>query len=456
MLTPYLRKADTTAMLTPYLRKVDTVSLSNRINLKLNIADTATMLTPYLRKADTTAMLTPYLRKVDTVSLSNRINLKLNIADTATMLTPYLRKADTVSLSNRINLKLNIADTATMLTPYLRKVDTTAMLTNYQRKITLTTSGTEGAATFSNNTLNIPNYADTSIYREDGTLSANRTVNLDGKTLTFTKAAASSSEYVRIGDKVIRATNASNPSTIYETTIDPFGIQQSTGTLDSRIDLLSGEVLLKSEAAINAGGSTSDMQIDATGKVKFRVTNNGAADSLYGRNSSGELTAVVNNLGSKLNATDTASLSNRINLKLNISDTTAMLAPYLREADTLSLSNRINATGAVYVSIVIYAPDDTVTTGINSKDFFIVPLSLNGYCIEGFTTKALAGTGSADVQVRLNTTNYSAITVSGTTASNQDTNISISTGNVIRGNVDNISGTLIGLGMTVELRKTCN
>ena len=367
-----------------------------------------------------------------------------------------LSGTDTTSLSNRINLKLNIADTATMLTPYLRKADTTAMLTNYQRKITLTTSGTEGAATFSNNTLNIPNYADTSIYREDGTLSANRTVNLDGKTLTFTKAAASSSEYVRIGDKVIRATNASNPSTIYETTIDPFGIQQSTGTLDSRIDLLSGEVLLKSEAAINAGGSTSDMQIDATGKVKFRVTNNGAADSLFGRNSSGELTAVVNNLDSKLNATDTASLSNRINLKLNTSDTTAMLAPYLREADTLSLSNRINATGAVYVSIVIYAPDDTVTTGINSKDFFIVPLSLNGYCIEGFTTKALAGTGSADVQVRLNTTNYSAITVSGTTASNQDTNISISTGNVIRGNVDNISGTLIGLGMTVELRKTCN
>lgn len=32
----------------------DTVSLSNRINLKLNISDTATMLLPYLRRADTT------------------------------------------------------------------------------------------------------------------------------------------------------------------------------------------------------------------------------------------------------------------------------------------------------------------------------------------------------------------------------------------------------------------
>ena len=32
----------------------DTTSLSNRINLKLNISDTASMLSPYLRKVDTT------------------------------------------------------------------------------------------------------------------------------------------------------------------------------------------------------------------------------------------------------------------------------------------------------------------------------------------------------------------------------------------------------------------
>lgn len=78
------------------LKKVsagDTASLSNRINLKLNISDTSAMLTPYLRKADTSAMLNSYLRKLDTSSL----------------LTPYLRKADT----------------STMLTPYLRAVDTT-------------------------------------------------------------------------------------------------------------------------------------------------------------------------------------------------------------------------------------------------------------------------------------------------------------------------------------------
>ena len=68
--------------------------------------------TAALLVSDTASMLIPYLRKLDTITLSNRINTKLNISDTASMLLPYLRDADTVTLSNRINLKLNIADTS--------------------------------------------------------------------------------------------------------------------------------------------------------------------------------------------------------------------------------------------------------------------------------------------------------------------------------------------------------
>jgi hypothetical protein len=54
----------------------------------------------------------PQGTNIDTTSLSNRINLKLNLSDTASMLLPYLRDADTMTLSNRINLKLNISDTS--------------------------------------------------------------------------------------------------------------------------------------------------------------------------------------------------------------------------------------------------------------------------------------------------------------------------------------------------------
>lgn len=68
----------------------------------------------------------------DTTSLSNRINLKLNIADTSAMLNPYLRKVDTATLSNRINLKLNIADTVNKWVTNVYKVNdsTIAVLKN--------------------------------------------------------------------------------------------------------------------------------------------------------------------------------------------------------------------------------------------------------------------------------------------------------------------------------------
>ena len=80
---------------------IDTTGLSNRINFKLNITDTALL-----------------LRKSDTTSLSNRINLKLKITDTASLsnrINLKLNTSDTSTLSNRINLKLNITDTASLL-----------------------------------------------------------------------------------------------------------------------------------------------------------------------------------------------------------------------------------------------------------------------------------------------------------------------------------------------------
>jgi hypothetical protein len=182
----YLKISDTTAMLLPYFRDSDTTSLNliSRFALKLNISDTVTMLTPYLRKADT-------------ISLSNRINLKLNISDTTilsnrittnanniiiinnklatkldtiytkfkdvvTMIenkdtinigssltegyginiigdsinvdtTIIFTQSDTITLSNRIDNKLSLIDTASMLLPYLKLADTTSMLAPYFR-----------------------------------------------------------------------------------------------------------------------------------------------------------------------------------------------------------------------------------------------------------------------------------------------------------------------------------
>jgi hypothetical protein len=71
------------------LSNVDNTSDANKpistatqtaLDLKVNISDTASMLTPYLRKADTSLL-----------NLTSRFASKLNISDTASMLTNYLR-----------------------------------------------------------------------------------------------------------------------------------------------------------------------------------------------------------------------------------------------------------------------------------------------------------------------------------------------------------------------------
>lgn len=83
-----------------------------------------------------------------TLNLTSRFNTKLNISDTLNMLVPYLRKADTTN----------------MLLPYFRDADTTTLnltsrLAAKQNNITLTTTGTSGAATLTGATLNIPQYS---------------------------------------------------------------------------------------------------------------------------------------------------------------------------------------------------------------------------------------------------------------------------------------------------------
>ena len=122
--TSKLNVSDTSKMLAEYLRKISelylSISVSNAdIANKLFISDTSFL-----------------LQKRDTFTLSNRINLKLNLSDTASMLSSRIQR-DTASLSNRISklvtgtgdlatLKLNISDTSFLLA----KIDTANMLSS--------------------------------------------------------------------------------------------------------------------------------------------------------------------------------------------------------------------------------------------------------------------------------------------------------------------------------------
>ncbi|MDE3256027.1 MAG: hypothetical protein KGN97_08635, partial [Bacteroidota bacterium] len=139
--------ADTSAMLSLRIKR-DTANISNRINQKVNLADSgivyATPSQIMTSSFDSTSLsdrinlkydalngdillnrINAKLNAVDTGFLSNRINLKLNVADSIySYVTPTrLQNAaiDTSNLSNRIDAKLLITDTTRMLRDYTLK-----------------------------------------------------------------------------------------------------------------------------------------------------------------------------------------------------------------------------------------------------------------------------------------------------------------------------------------------
>ena len=269
---------------------IDTASLSNRINLKLNISDTAAMLLPYAKKSyvDTagrfyarqdfsnvststltwtqTDTLVPAGVNVVQVYRNGQILLpsqytiptstsvviattSFKVGENYTVIFPkggggsgggsgsltsisggtgitvspnpitttgtvsadlsvLMELSDTVSLSNRINSKLNISDTLSMLAPYFRDADTSSLNLNSrfsakQNNITLTTSGASGAATFSNDTLNIPQYSSGG---GSGTVTSVATgYGLSGGTITSTGTLVLDSAVVfsRIRDSIV-------------------------------------------------------------------------------------------------------------------------------------------------------------------------------------------------------------------------------------------------------------
>ena len=172
---------DTTAMLASRFNR-DTAGLSNRINQKVNLADSGLVYaTPSQITAgafDSTSLsdrinqkydavngdilfnrINTKLNTVDTAFLSNRINLKLNFADsTYSYVTPsrFINAAtDTTQLSNRIDEKLNTADTTRMLRDYMLKASLSSVATtgNYLDLINKPVLSNNNGAVTSVNTL---------------------------------------------------------------------------------------------------------------------------------------------------------------------------------------------------------------------------------------------------------------------------------------------------------------
>jgi hypothetical protein len=258
----------------------DTTSLSLRIDQRVKYTDTASMLSKYLRIIDTTNKFVANVIKV------NDSIIRVFKGNTITDLKILGKGTDTTSLSNRIDARVKYTDTAAMLLPYLRKVDTTAMLSKYLRKT--------------------------------DTASLSNRINLK---LNISDTATMLSKYLRKTDTTNRFVNA------------------VTKVNDSTIRVFKGSTSTDIELPRGSGGGGG-----GTGTV-YNVST-GYALSGGPINTTGTIIVDSAVLSTKyLRRADTSNLvatKSNLALKLNISDTAAMLSKYLRKVDTLSLSNRIN------------------------------------------------------------------------------------------------------------------
>jgi len=294
---------------------------------------------------------------IDSVSLSNRINGKLNISDTATMLSAYMRKTDTLSLSNRINLRVKYTDTASMLSVYLRKLDTASLsdrINTKQDPITLTTTGTSGLSTLTGATLNIPNYGGAltayvpySGATTDVTLGAR---NLTGTLLNADYSLQIKNEVGAGGASTLGYTSISSNNSGYYFYTSYSGGQKgayfnypaSGTTFSYNLPVRAGTIALVEDTVslsnrINAKIGATDT-VSLSDRINLRVKYSDTASMLSPYLRKGDTSSLSNRINLKLNISDTASmLSNyqtAINARVKYTDTAAMLDPYLTAAVT--------------------------------------------------------------------------------------------------------------------------
>ena len=309
-----------------------------------------TTLNVYLKISDTTAMLLPYFRDSDTTQLNliNRFALKLNISDTSVMLSPYLRKTDTISLSNRINLKFNTSDTTIL---------SNRITTNANNIITINTKLNTKLDTIYVKYKNVV----TRLLNKDtiDVLSDGYAINIIGDSINIDTIILdirypdrdSTNELQDIifattsGVVTISGGKVMNLDTLYDSVIDSVKnlIQDSIAAF---IPVTEGYGINIIGDSINVDTTiifTQSDTITLSNRIDLKLN---ISDTI----------SLSNRIDTKLNITDTISLSNRIDTKLNISDTTNMLIPYFKDTDTslLNLTSRLslklNATDTASLS----------------------------------------------------------------------------------------------------------
>jgi len=342
--------ADTASMLTPYLRRADTslLNLTSRFAAKLNYTDTSFLFT----QSDTSQLNLTSRFNTKQNTLVSGSNIKTvngtSLLGSGNLAVGTLIANDTISLSNRINLKFNTADTSQLnLTSRFAAKQNTLSGTGFVKA-----SGT--SITYDNSSYLRTGLADSTYLKlTGGTLTGNLVVN-GSSTLKFTN----------IYDKT---TYTPFNTGIGEQSISNVGAYLRGGTVmifpDSNLAGSSANIFL-------ANSSVQGVEYSAFGSGLRNYSKQGGDNgrnslALYtsdiGQQNSNRLYINYNgdiginddtpsyklDVNGTLNATGAATLGSTLavsgditengNNDLTSADTTSMLLPYLRKADTTNM-----------------------------------------------------------------------------------------------------------------------
>jgi len=322
-----LNIADTTAMLAPYLKKSDTVSLSSRIDKKLNNTDTLFL----------SNRINAKLNSIDTTSLSNRINDKLNTADT-------------LLISARINTKLAIADTLLMLKNYARRnelLDTTSLSTRIDKKLTntdtLLLSNRINAKLSSVDTASLSNRIDSKLNTADTLLMSSR-IN--------TKLA--------ITDTSLMLKNYAKRNELLDTT-------SLSTRIDKKLTFSDTSLMLSSYARRNELLDTASLSNRINTKLNA-VDTVSLSNKILVKLGIADTSAMLNGYAKKTELVDTLSLSNRINNKESISNKTLILSADQNSDVKYPSAKAVKQYVDSLISINTFAGNGTSTISVSVAD----------------------------------------------------------------------------------------
>ena len=387
---------DTASMLSRYYNKT---ASDARLNLKTNNADTATMLLPYairsnteasinaektralaaealkVNSTDTASMLSRYYNKT---AADARLNLKTNNADTATMLLPYAIRSNTEASINAEKtraiaaeaLMVKIEDTAAMLLPYAIRSNTEASINAEKTRalaaeLVLTNNVASNTSSITANTSAISLRAPLASPTFTGVPTAPTAVAGTSTTQIATTAFVSSTvvgaatpDATQSIKGKIKLTNDLGGTADLPTVNSVGGVSSSTiSTLPSAVTTNTANIAANT---ISITSNTSSI-VANTASIDAEVIRAQAAESTLDtrvNNNTSQISTNTNNIS--INATNIQSNTTAINERVKYSDTTGIVAPYLRKSDTVFLSNRIN------LKAPIASPEFTGTVTIPS------------------------------------------------------------------------------------------